>query len=114
MQPETFQNTAAQGDCFIKRVDEFPDGLSRSPVINGYYEAAHSETGHSHVLDPGVCEMYDQDEFISYLEVPESNVVVLKHLRSFDTHAPIQIGPGKYRIARQREYTPEGFRRAAD
>jgi hypothetical protein len=38
----------------------------------------------------------------------------LKHLRSFDTHESLSIPEGLYRINRQREYTPEGYRRAAD
>lgn len=110
----TFKNTAAQGDLYIKRVDALPEGLNQAPIKNGQYIAAHSETGHNHVLAADQCVMYDADEFVSYLEVPENNVVVLRHLRSFDTHGPIEIGPGKYRLTRQREYTPEGYRRAAD
>jgi hypothetical protein len=36
------------------------------------------------------------------------------HLRSYDMHAPITIKPGIYELRRQREYTPEGWRRVAD
>jgi hypothetical protein len=39
---------------------------------------------------------------------------VVEHLRSFDTHESISIGPGNYEIRRQRENAPEGWRRAAD
>ena len=36
------------------------------------------------------------------------------HLRGFDTHETVHLSPGLYEIRRQREYTPEGYRRAAD
>jgi hypothetical protein len=38
----------------------------------------------------------------------------LRHLREFDTHEPIAFTPGKYLARRQREYTPEGWRRVED
>jgi len=40
--------------------------------------------------------------------------VVIEHHRLFDTHEAMEIKPGIYEIHRQREYTPEGYRRAAD
>lgn len=102
----------AQGDLNIFAVDSIPVGLTEKQPENGTHTLAHSETGHHHVIDGNTVRVYEQDEFVSYLDVEkESNVV---HLRSFDTHAPITLVPGKYRITRQREYTPEGFRRAAD
>jgi len=106
-------NYVAQGDCNIFAVNDIPDGLPLAEKDEqGRYILAHSESGHSHVVDGNTVRVFNQDEFISYLDVKhETNIV---HLRSFDTHAPIAIPPGKYRIARQREYTPEGFRRAAD
>lgn len=102
----------AQGDLNIFSVDIIPDGLTEKEPENGNHVLAHSETGHHHVIDGSAVRVFEQDEFISYLDVEkESNVV---HLRSFDTHEPVALSPGQYRITRQREYTPEGFRRAAD
>lgn len=109
---EDIHAPVAQGDVMIKRIDEFPKDLKPALAEAGNYIVAHSETGHHHVLPAAETEVYDQDEFVSYVRV--NNVVALKHLRSFDTHAPIGLPPGNYRITRQREYTPEGFRRAAD
>lgn len=103
----------AQGDLNIFAVDRIPDGLSLAPKnLDGQYVLAHSETGHHHVINGNTVRVYDHDEFVSYLDVQETSNVV--HLRNFDTHAPVTLEPGKYRIARQREYTAEGFRRAAD
>ena len=38
----------------------------------------------------------------------------LRHLRSFDTHESILFRPGTYHVRRQREHTPEGWRRVED
>ena len=54
----------------------------------------------------------ETNEFIAYLKVEEDTE--LKHKRSFDTHESLLLTPGIYEIRRQREYTPEGYRRAAD
>ena len=102
----------AQGDLNIFAVDTIPEGLTEKEPENGSHILAHSETGHHHVVDGNAVRVFEQDEFVSYLDVEkEANVV---HLRSFDTHEPVSLSPGQYRITRQREYTPEGFRRAAD
>lgn len=102
----------AQGDLNIFSCDAIPENLTEKKAENGNHILAHSETGHHHVIDGNAVRVFEQDEFISYLDVKkESNVV---HLRSFDTHKTIALPAGKYRISRQREYTPEGFRRAAD
>ena len=102
----------AQGDLNIFSVDAIPGGLSEKRPFEGNHILAHSETGHSHVIDGNAVRVYESDQFESYLDVQkESNVV---HLRGFDTHETVVLPPGQYRITRQREYTPEGFRRAAD
>lgn len=102
---------SAQGDLNIFVCDRIPEGLERSDS-KGDHVIAHSETGHNHVVSSVSVDLYSEDEFVSYLDVKEDSNVV--HLRSFDTHKTITLPPGQYRITRQREYTPEGFRRAAD
>lgn len=103
---------SAQGDLNIFVCEEIPTNTNEANKSEiGHYVLAHSETGHNHVIS-GAVTMYDENEFISYLDVSESSNVV--HLRNFDTHKTIKLPPGKYRITRQREYIAEGFRRAAD
>lgn len=104
---------SAQGDLNIFSAKSIPSNLvKQKPDNNGNHILAHSETGHNHVISGDFSEVYSENEFISYIDVnKESNIV---HLRSFDTHETIALPPGQYRITRQREYTPEGFRRAAD
>jgi len=114
----TFKNMAAQGDFVIMRVEEFPKEIQAVKPEDGKFTVAHSETGHNHVMEAQHAEVYqpagvqEQDLFELFLDVKETTDIV--HLRSFDTHAPLTVEPGKYRIRRQREYTPEGFRRAQD
>lgn len=110
------QQQAAQGDLLIRRIDAIPTNAWPIVPINGQYIVAHSETGHHHVIaaTPGVEYFATDDPLISYLRVVEQVEVTLEHLRSFDKHEPILIGGGTYEIRRQREYTPEGWRRVAD
>jgi hypothetical protein len=121
MKTHTFKNCAAQGDLLITRVQEIPeDAVLQTPEDEGVYIVAHSETGHHHVIESDPVEYFwakssNDEDFegqVAYLRVNEP--VTLRHLRSFDTHAPIQISPGIFRLNQQREYTPEGLRRAVD
>lgn len=112
---KSFEKMAAQGDMLLVRVDDLPEGVREVAAINGAYILAHSETGHNHVvLDRPTVRMFSgMDEFRAYLVV-EGEAAELQHQRSFDTHESLLISPGIYEVRRQREYTPEGFRRAAD
>ncbi len=116
---KTFTLMGAQGDLLICRIDALPQGVTPVKPENGCYVVAHSETGHNHVIKAtqSVELFSDGNPMISYLRVVESCdavETVLKHLRSFDTHEPILIPPGVYEIRRQREHTPEGWRRVED
>lgn len=110
---------AAQGDLLIRKIDVLPEGLNKTKSENGFYVVAHSETGHNHVIadKPNVTLYEANDPMVSYLEVIEATdatETLIKHLREFDTHETINIPAGKYEIRRQREYTPEGWRRVED
>ncbi len=114
-----FKTQAAQGDIFIRRVTEMPKGLREMKVEGGRYIVAHSETGHHHVIDatPAAKVWLSDDPMVSYLQVVEATDAVetlLEHMRSFDTHETIKFSPGIYEIRRQREATPEGWRRVED
>lgn len=116
---KTFKNTCAQGDVIFRRVDALPAGLKEAKPTNGCLVITHSETGHDHVMvldrdeNEPAARMYTGDNpLIAWLEV--NRPTTLKHLRSFDTHKPIQFSSGYYEIRRQREHTPEGFRRVED
>lgn len=111
---KTFNNQAAQGDILLRKIDKIPKNAVPMSAMNGQYIVAHSETGHHHVVPDQDCTVFHaaNDDMIMYLVA--NNEITLKHLRAFDTHAPIKIGKGNYEIRRQREYTPEGWVRVAD
>lgn len=115
---KTFNRMAAQGDFIIVRVNSIPAGLTRVEPRGNHIVIAHSETGHDHVMlmdhvqafkDPKTSDVDLYEMFLS-VEAPTE----INHLRSFDTHESILVSEGNYLIRRQREYVPEGFRRAAD
>jgi len=113
---KSFKNSAAQGDCLLRRIATLPDDAKIVDAENGQFIIAHSETGHDHcVEESSTVKLYASvDQFRGYLEITGDEPAVLEHHRSFDTHEALELKPGIYEIRRQREYTPQGFRRAAD
>jgi gentisate 1,2-dioxygenase len=116
---KTFQNCAAQGDLMLRRIDKLPAGAKRVQVQNGNYVLAHSETGHNHVVAerPNVAFYTTDDPMVSYLEVVQATdemEALLVHLRDWDTHETIKVPPGVFEVRRQREATPEGWKRVED
>jgi hypothetical protein len=120
---KSFNNIAAQGDMMLIRIVELPEGVEQIGADKGRYTLAHSETGHDHIVmeRPNVKMFRAMDELKAlldgkpalFIEVTDEPAE-LKHLRDFDTHESVKIEPGIYEVRRQREYTPEGFRRARD
>lgn len=112
---KTFDKIAAQGDMMLIRIASLPTSAKPAKAENGAYILTHSETGHHHIVmeRPDVKFFSAMDEFRSYLVV-ENTPAVLEHLRPTDTHESLQIAPGIYEVRRQREYSPAGWRRAAD
>lgn len=116
---QTFTKCAAQGDLLIRRIETIPTDAKEIKAEKGQYIVAHSETGHNHIIAerPNVKLYSTGDPMVSYLEVVEATdatETLLEHLRSFDQHETIKIPSGKFEIRRQREYTPEGWRRVED
>jgi hypothetical protein len=104
----------AQGELYIRQVATLPPGLIPVEAKDGRVVVGHSETGHHHVMDARTTTMYRLPEEIYELFLVVTEPTQLVHLRSVDTHEPIFYPPGNYIVRRQREYTPEGWRRAAD
>lgn len=116
---KTFTEVCAQGDVLIRRVSALPSGARAAPVKDGRIVVTHSETGHDHVMvldrngDTPSVEIYEGDNpLIAWIKV--NRATALEHLRPHDTHESILFKPGVYEVRRQREYTPEGFRRVED
>lgn len=115
---KTFTKMAAQGDFIIIRIDDISANVEKLEAENGQYVIAHSETGHNHVMTMERVQAFkpknveDRDLYELFLSVEQPTEI--NHLRSFDTHETLLVPPGNYQVRRQREYVPEGYRRAAD
>jgi len=93
-----------QGDLLIVKVEKLPEAC----VPQCHRVLAEGEaTGHMHELDSG--ELYEKGGTL-YFRVPEDQKTTLKH----QEHGPITFEPGVYKVIRQREYEPRGWRRVAD
>lgn len=111
----TFKNQAAQGDLLLRRIKKLPEDLVERKAEGGKHVLAHSETGHDHWINEHEAKVFDtadRNPLICYLQLAGNTT--LEHARPFDTHQSISISPGVYEVRRQREYTPQGWRRVED
>ena len=116
---KTFTNMAAQGDFIIRRIDKLPEGLVEVKAVNGQHVLAHSETGHNHVMEATRSKLFSlkdatKDGKLQSLFLTVEAPSTIEHLRSHDTHESLAVPAGTYEIRPQQEYTPKGFRKAAD
>ena len=104
----------AQGDLLARKIETIPETATHVAPKDNRHVIAHSETGHHHWVDAEACEYFADpgNPLIAYLAA--EGPITLHHDRSFDQHAPVTLPPGQYEIRRQREYTPEGWRRVED
>lgn len=108
-----------QGDVMFRRVASIPDDatavVERGPIV-----VAHSETGHHHSIDSreGVQFYRSADPLTCYLSIEGAEdgggCADVVHHRPTDTHETLRLPAGAWMVRRQREYTPEGWRRVED
>jgi len=110
----TFTNTCAQGDVFFRRIEALPAGAIKAEPERGKNIITHSETGHHHLMDAATTTLYRLPDDIMKCLLVVSEPTPLEHMRPHDTHEPIMFEPGIYEVRRQREYSPEGWRRVED
>ncbi|MBK7864340.1 MAG: hypothetical protein IPJ65_38220 [Archangiaceae bacterium] len=108
---EVKEGICFQGDICIMKVDKLPAGLEevKDAVV------AHSETGHHHVAERA--KVYKAPDGMTLYMQAIGKTVDVVHKRPYDTHETIRLlgQPGDvFKIKRQREYTPEGWRRVED
>lgn len=99
-----------QGDVLLVRFRPRRWGaLTRVERAEGRIVLAEGEvTGHAHVIDSPLAELYQDALENRYLKL--GGPAELRH----EEHAPVALGPGVYRVLRQREYAPGAPRRVAD
>lgn len=93
-----------QGDLLIVKVKTIPGGVIKK---NDLVLAEGEATGHFHKLDQG--EVYEKNGVL-YFRVEKGTRTNLDH----PEHGTITFDPGKYKVIRQREYVPAGWRNVAD
>ena len=111
-----FTDQCAQGDVVTRRIDSLPKDATLVVNKTQRHIVTHSETGHHHTITapPSSVQMFgSSNPLMGYMKVMKRSVE-LRHERAWDTHEPIKITPGVYEIRRQREWSPEGWRRVED
>ncbi len=110
-----------QGDVLFRRVEKVPAGFveveRKGPII-----VSHSETGHHHTIDSPDVRVFEDamKPLVCYLMMSPAFTdagMHVEHLRSYDTHETLCLlgEPGTvWEARRQREHTPEGWRRVCD
>jgi len=115
---KTIERMGAQGDVMFRRVATVPVGFEVATRDSPRVIVAHSETGHHHAIDDtGVVHYVSRDPLISYLRLESVDHADVVHHRPHDTHETVRLCGGVgavWQIIRQREYTPEGWRRVED
>lgn len=103
----------AQGDVTITPVQSAKAGDEIAPV-KGRLIVAESETHHHHTVDSTAARLErGEDIWTCYLRV-DGDYADLVHHRDINPHETIRLPRGVYRIRRQREWTPEGWRAVQD
>ena len=110
-----FHQQVSQGDVTFTRVDRLPDGVvevKRDP--RGRLLVTHSETGHHHSLvAPDARLLESPGGLVAYL-VAGKEYADVEHERSYDTHETVRFIAGIWRVDRQEENSPSGWRRVED
>jgi hypothetical protein len=113
---KTIESAGAQGDVMFVRVTTIPENLKVQPAAGDRHVLARgdSASGEHFVASLGVTYFPGPDDRTAYLKVETDHVDVV-HGRQTDTHETLRLaGPGAWLVRRQREHTPEGFRRVED
>ena len=98
-----------QGDVLIERISKVNAAVAAQPITERIILAHGEATGHHHAIeDRDAADWWKVSEDEQYLDVKTPCEV------THQEHAAIPLSPGKYKVTRQREYSPEAIRRVAD
>ena len=120
---KTYQFKGPQGDVLFRLVPRstMPADARQAALVAGKYVAAHSETGHHHVVDPTEAVLYEtSDPFVAYLVLDDGvSAATSVHQKTGEhVHGPVNLlnkgSDWVWQVRRQREWQPEGLRAAAD
>ena len=111
---KTIKDVGAQGDLlFVRQAGPVPPGAKPIDPMGGRFILARgdSASGDHSVTANGV-KYFSLDDRSAYLVVDIASEVV--HGRAVDAHESVMLSHGTWLVRRQREHTPEGFRRVED
>ena len=97
-----------QGDVLIEQVAKIPKEAIKQSAKDRIILALGEATGHHHSVDIDAADWWKQADGAHFLDVPKEARV------THQEHDTITLPAGRYRIRRQREYTPEAIRNVAD
>ena len=110
-----------QGDVLIERISEIPKNAVSQKKAAEIILAHGAVTGHHHRLETAdPADWWKVGDISPTLDKPAAiGGEIFVSLASggtvtHDEHGKIALPKGKYRITRQREYTPEAIRNVAD
>ena len=99
-----------QGDVLVQRVKSVPSTAKAQSPINGRVILAYGEvTGHHHSIEADAADWWksaDTDD--QFIDVKQPTQLVHQE------HSAVALKLGKYRVSRQREYSPAAIRNVAD
>jgi hypothetical protein len=98
-----------QGDVLIERIERIPVAAVKQPARERIILAYGEATGHHHSLDIGAADWWKlgEEQFLDVAGPAPAKVV-------HQEHHEIELPAGRYRVTRQREYSPERIRNVAD
>ena len=103
-----------QGDVLIERIAEIPNTAVKQRALKQIVLAQGEATGHHHALEVRDPADWWKTEGLGvvggeiFLSLPVGGIV------THQEHAKITLPSGKYRVTRQREYSPGELRNVAD
>lgn len=102
--------TYRQGDVLVQQVAKLPQGTKRVKREGGRIILARGEaTGHHHSIADRATALLEAPDGERFLNVGPHGAVI-----EHQEHDTINLPEGKFRLRRQREYTPEAIRNVAD
>jgi hypothetical protein len=112
---KTISKMCFQGDVCFRRIAALPDDAVEQKA-DGRVVVAPSETGHHHAITSGEVKLFERAQrnpMICFLSIDGDYADVVHH-RPHDTHETVRLLGGLWEVRRQREHTPEGWRRVED
>ncbi len=115
---KTVTEAAAQGDVLFRRIAKLPEEAKEVPR-KGALVVAHSETGHHHSIADKLTRHFETgNPLLCFLSFGDGQTGVdVVHHRPWDTHETLRLvgKPGDvWEVRRQREWSPEGWKRVED